>query len=220
MKLNKINTLRQFSIVGTMVKTWEQINRKWEQVNKNVGVIIMNSKIVELNITKSCREDLNRNDFIKSLGLDVDNLPGSMLEEFLYLDMSSREIDKDNIKQRTVYLKNIVGTTHHDYGNLPLIQAFYLLKRGSSYCEYLKKRTPKVYHIQLHKSIKEQWTPEVPIGFVKIGSNYYIHGNGNHRTIIYKIMCLAELGKAKNRAERDKINKKYYIKANVYEIKK
>lgn len=179
----------------------------------------MNSKIDELNKIKASEEDIHRIDFIKNLGLDVNNLPGSMLEEFLYFDMSVKEIDKDNIKQRTVYLKNIIGTTHHDYGNLPIIQAFYLLKRGSSYCDYLKKRTPKVYHIQLHKNIKEQWTPEVPIGFVKIGSNYYIHGNGNHRTIIYKIMYLAELEKSKNRTERDKINKKYYIKANVYQIK-
>ncbi len=166
----------------------------------------------------SLEDNKNRLEFLKSLGIDPNNIPDRMYENFIFLDERSVLINKNNSKYETVYIKDVIGTTHQDYGNLPLIKSFKRLKRAADRCAYLKKHTPMVYHRQLHKEPKDQWTHNLPIGFIKIGDKYFIHGNGNHRTIIYKIMYLAELDKAEEIKEIEKIKKKYYIKAIVYSI--
>jgi hypothetical protein len=156
--------------------------------------------------------------FLKSLGIDTNNIPNCMYEKFIWLNEMNISISKMDGKYEVVYIKDVIGTTHKDYGDIPLIQSFKRLKRAADRCKYLKAQTPLVYHRQLHKHPTEQWTPKLPIGFIKVGTKYFIYGNGNHRTIIYKIMYLAELINAKDNSEIKKIENKYFIWSKVYNL--
>lgn len=160
-------------------------------------------------------DNLHRVGFLKNIGININNIPESMCENFLWLDEYSLLINKKNGKSGKVCIKDVIGTTHQDYGNIPLIKAFKRLKRNAFWCDKMIRLTSIPYQVQLRRSINGN--SGLAIRLIKIGDKYYINEQGNHRLITYKILYLAEMKRAKSITQQEIINDKYLIQTIIYD---
>ena len=137
--------------------------------------------------------------FLRTLNLDLNNIPYIFWEPFTKFE----RIPYSHSTERKIYVRDIIGTVHEDYGGLPLIQAYMRLKRGDKWILQGEVTSGK-YFCHLKKSTAQQMTPICvsPAG----NGKYFLNSNGNHRTILYKLMMMAEIYEKKH----------YYISENEY----
>ena len=141
--------------------------------------------------------------------INLEELPIFFNEQFKKFDkIKNTEIQYE---EKKVYLDEIEGTSHNDYGNMELITAYIRLKRADTYIikDMVSKRK---YDNMLRKSIMEQENPVI-LSQNENGT-YFVNGNGNHRIILYKMMMYSEIAA---KLEEHKINN---TKTSINAIKK
>lgn len=158
--------------------------------------------------------------FLYKNGINLENLPEILFEPFSFFP---RNEERSNYQIKRVYLKDVIGTSRQDYSeDNQLLYSFMKLKRIEYYI-INERVTPNKYFKMLKSSNQEN--------LVKLSqcenNKYYVDGNGNHRIITYKIMMLAEISKIYGNSylqncgfslsENNKIAKKYWLNAIVYE---
>lgn len=126
--------------------------------------------------------------FLRTLNLDLNNIPYIFWEPFTKFE----RIPYSHSTERKIYVRDIIGTVHEDYGGLPLIQAYMRLKRGDKWILQGEVTRGK-YFCHLKKSTAQQMTPICvsPAG----NGKYFLNSNGNHRTILYKLMMMGDIRK-------------------------
>lgn len=62
-------------------------------------------------------------------GINLENLPTIFNEPFKLFEKAQ----SFNIKERKVYLNDIVGTSYKDYGNMEIIKSYMKIKRADTY---------------------------------------------------------------------------------------
>lgn len=67
--------------------------------------------------------------FLRALNLDLNNIPYIFWEPFTKFE----RIPYSHSTEQKIYVRDIIGTVHEDYGDLPLIQAYMRLKRGDKW---------------------------------------------------------------------------------------
>ncbi len=157
--------------------------------------------------------------------INLENLPMIFKEPFGLFE--SQKFIKTSFEERKVYLNDIIGTSHHDYGDMEIIQSYMRLKRASEYIiDGLV--TKSKYNRMLRKPIREQ---DVPVALTQNeDGTYFVDGNGNHRVILYKMMLLSEISLKHsyvfdknfnfNRELFKDVKRKYWINAKVNIIDK
>lgn len=152
--------------------------------------------------------------------INLEKLPEIFNEQFKKFDR--RESDKEVYEQRKVYLDEIVGTSHNDYGGMKIIQAYIRLKRADMYI--LDNMVSKIkYNKMLRKNIVEQ---EIPVILSQNeDGTYFVDGNGNHRIILYKMMMYSEIATMSQKSTEslfynnsisiNDIKKKYWLIASI-----
>lgn len=151
-------------------------------------------------------------------GIDLENLPIIFNEQFRRFE----RLKCNEYEERKVYLKDIIGTSHPDYGDMEIIKSYMRIKRARNYIiDDLVTKTK--YNKMLRKAINEQDEPVI-LSENKDGT-YFVDGNGNHRIIFYKMMLLSEIALNYkyafdedfnfNRELFKDITKKYWINANI-----
>ena len=140
-------------------------------------------------------------------GLSLENIPTIFNENFGHFEKSNYPNPK--LQERKVYLNEIIGTSHKDYGNMPLIRAYARLKRAPNYI--LNDDITKIKYTKLlKKAVKNQ---SVPIVLSQnADGSYYVDDNGNHRIIFYKMMLLSEIVLKYNYV----LNNEYVINRNSF----
>lgn len=120
--------------------------------------------------------------------INLEELPLLFKEQFKKFDkIKSTEIQ---FELKKVYLDEIEGTSHKDYGDMELITAYIRLKRADTYImgDMVTKRK---YDNLLRKNLREK------DNYVILSQNkngkYFVDGNGNHRIILYKMMMYSEI---------------------------
>lgn len=156
-------------------------------------------------------------------GIDLENLPIIFNDQFRYFE--NLKCNNYKLEERKVYLKDIIGTSHSDYGNMEIIQSYMRLKRARDYI-INNSATKLKYNKMLRKPINQQEIPII-LSENKDGT-YFIDGNGNHRIIFYKIMLFSEIALNykyvfdKNfnfdRKLFKDITKKYWLNANIKKV--
>ena len=155
--------------------------------------------------------------WLTTLGVNLENLPITFNEHFIYFH--SQKSNRKDYKIQKVYLSDIVGTSHKDYGDMEIIKAYIRSKRTSN---YIKNGlvTKRKYNTMLKKPIYNQDVPII-LSRNKDGK-YFVDGNGNHRIILYKIMMLAEIASQYSndsfyfpKKSLANIQKKYWIYAYI-----
>lgn len=158
---------------------------------------------------------------LTTFGVNLERIPAILHEPFFYF-MNSRTC-KDTLCAQKVSLSDIVGTTHQDYGDLMIIEAYMRLKRASFHIKDGSVTRNKYWHM-LKKPIYQQ---ELPIILSRLDNGKYIvDGNGNHRVILYKIMMLSEIASKYPYSNDDDydlecikfhdIRKKYWLNAMIH----
>ena len=129
--------------------------------------------------------------FLRSLKLDLNNIPFIFWEPFTKFE----RVPYSYSSEQKIYVRDIIGTVHGDYGGLPLIQAYMRLKRGDKWI-LLGEVTRGKYFYNLKRPTVQQLTPICvsPVG----NGKYFVTNNGNHRTILYKLMMMAEIYEKKH----------------------
>jgi len=141
-------------------------------------------------------------------GIDLDNIPPIFNECFSYFKKS--ECNNKKFQERKVFLNNITGTSHQDYGNMEIIKSFIRLKRAQFYI--LNDSVTKIKYTKLlKKTVKEQTVP-IYLSQNADGS-YYVDGQGNHRVIFYKMMLLSEIVSKNNYI----LNQGYTLNINSFQ---
>lgn len=152
--------------------------------------------------------------------IDLENIPVLFKQEFTLFP----RINSNNfvIDEKKIYLSDIAGTSHSDYGNMTIIKSYMNLKRADSYIE-AGEVTKQKYARMLRMPVNEQ--PAEIILVENRDGTYFVEGNGNHRIILYKMMLLSEIAlKHPNYINGDvnlnsklfkDIKKKYWLNAKV-----
>lgn len=153
-------------------------------------------------------------------GIDLENLPTIFNDKFIYFE--KLQCDNYEFEERKVYLNDIIGTSHRDYGNMEIIKAYMKIKRAKEYI--MNDSVTKIkYNKMLKKAVTEQDVPII-LSENKDGT-YFVDGNGNHRIVFYKMMLFSEIALEYSLA-RDKnfdfnrelfkdIKQKYWLNAKI-----
>lgn len=153
-------------------------------------------------------------------GLDLENIPTIFNEHFFYFEKS--KFNNVKLQERKVFLNNIIGTSHKDYGDMEIIKSFIRLKRATSYI--INDDVTRIKYSKLLKMPVEK--QPIPIYLSQSAKDcYYVDGQGNHRVIFYKMMLLSEIaskykyvlnqGYAFNKDLFKDICKKYWLNAYI-----
>ena len=152
---------------------------------------------------------------LQKYGVSLENIPGSLLEEFVsfgltgieqeYLrNIGSSYNDAGVMEYDDVCIKNIEGTIHPSYNNKTIIEAYSSLKRGNDAINKYHEN-PDYYQIILKDKDR---VLDDEITLVKKNNKYYIT-QGNNRLIIQLVNYLAEKEKISSLEELEQLDKKY-----------
>ena len=158
---------------------------------------------------------------LTTLGINLERIPAILHEPFFYY--KNNRTYKDTHCAQKVSLSDIVGTTHQDYGDLKIIEAYMRLKRAPYHISEEHVTRNKYFHM-LKKPVHNQ---KLPIKLSRLeNGKCIIDGNGNHRIILYKIMMLSEIASKYPYANDDDydlgcrifndIRKKYWLNALIH----
>ena len=128
-----------------------------------------------------------------SQGIDLNCIPPIFQCPVEHIKRTRKEPCR--IEEKKVYLHEIIGTAHQDYGNMSIIEAYIRLKRGCGYINH-GSVTKRKYSRLLKTPVTEQ---DVAVILAEHSPNqYFVSRNGNHRVIFYKMMMLAEILRQEN----------------------
>lgn len=157
-----------------------------------------------------------KKEFLRQIGVDINNIHPSMFQMIEYLDEKDIVLNSDSPSYQFLCIDQISGTTHPDYRNISLIHVFKRLKRGERHCEDIvrQKSLPPFKH--LRRALKQKGVCTSKI--ISINGKYYIN-EGNHRITMLKICFLTEMKNARSPKKRDEIVAKYTFEFPVYEAR-
>lgn len=169
---------------------------KWSDIEDNDFYIMYdeNQKVI-------------RGNWLITMGIDLNEIPNILFDTFN--QYNTLRTSKSKYESRKVLVTDIIGTSHKDYGDITLINAFIRLKRLPI---YINKVTPNRYFRNLKQSTDMQQVPVI-LSPLENGK-YYIDGNGNHRMILYKLMFLIKLCKTFTDIVSEKDLNNIYYKNN------
>jgi len=166
--------------------------------------------------------DESQIELLNGFGISTDNIPESMLTEFERFKLSSlenayfqaigvSELDAETMGFQEVCIRNIVGTTHPNYRDKSIIEAFSSLERVDSVIR--KQQESPEYYTSVLKDKNRQILDEMTV--VERNDEYYIT-QGNNRLITQLISYLSEREKIlDNEQALSELDKKYtfYLKS-------
>lgn len=152
---------------------------------------------------------------LQKYGVSLENIPESLLEEFVsfgltgieqdYLrNIGSSYNDAGVMEYDDVCIKNIEGTIHPSYNNKTIIEAYSSLKRGNDAINKYHEN-PDYYQIILKDKDR---VLDDEITLVKKNNKYYIT-QGNNRLITQLVNYLAEKENVSGLEELEQLDKKY-----------
>lgn len=159
--------------------------------------------------------------WLTTLGLDLEKIPTILREPYYYYGTGTKN---GKPTPQKIFLKDIVGTSHSDYGEMELIQAYMRIKRAGYYISN-GYATRNKYFYALKQPVYKQ---AAPVTLSRLDNDkFFVNSNGNHRVILYKMMMLSEIALLYPYAYDDDfdfgcagfddIKKKYWLNAMVYE---
>jgi len=165
-----------------------------------------------------------KKEFLKSIGIDLNNIPSAFFKENKSFDsevtkmsersfLHSERVSGIGFKQFS--LKDLAGTMHPDYENMPWLEAFLKTKRGDQNIkEYFSN--PQYYE-QLKEINQADMKHNTPLELYDVDGKYFISG-GNNRLALMMLKYLAEKSNAKTQEQADEIDKKYTFAAKVNKL--
>ena len=195
--------------------------KKHNQLNHVIILNKLKEKITYHSKFKDFSPDIL--EFLKNNGIDIYNMPDEFNKNMLGVS-SLRESDYDhtltygniiyeNIEEKNVFIKDIVGSASFDTDSsfIELLSKLYR-SNASTYesrnLHFLERNLEETSYNLLHYS--------EPLKLVEIDGKYNILSDGNHR-VFYLLMCYyIELEKNKGNIEKIKeVEEKYKFKVNV-----
>lgn len=126
--------------------------------------------------------------FLRSIGIDLENIPESLFENCVFLD--TKNLDLTAEYEAKVHVQDIVGTKHTCYGGGSWLDAF--LEEHRAVAHILQGHVTKGKYFRMLKQHIDD--PYMCVHLIKTkDGKYYISKNGNHRVTFYKLMYFADL---------------------------